>query len=258
MLPNALTLGSVFCGFNAIRIVAKDNATVDDFYRAALLLMYAMVFDLLDGRVARLTRTQSAFGLQIDSLADIVSFGVAPALLVYKWVLIRHHLPGLFTAFTFTACAAIRLARFNVISSSPATGAPSKPGRYMVGLPTPAAAGILVALVVANHAADGVLGDIRYTAVIYGVTLGLSGLMVSTFKFRSFKDLRLNAGTVSLVLFVIGSSMYVATQYKPQFVLAWLASMYVAIGIAETLLALAGSLRRKQPAAVRASVPPAR
>ena len=92
--------------------------TVDDFYRAAVLLIFAMLFDLMDGRVARMTKTQSAFGLQIDSLADIVSFGVAPSLLVYKWVLYRHPVAGLLTAFLFVACGAIRLARFNVLSSA--------------------------------------------------------------------------------------------------------------------------------------------
>ena len=94
VLPNLITLASIFCGFNAIRIVAKDGATVDDFYRSAVLLIFAMFFDLMDGRVARMTKTQSAFGLQIDSLADVVSFGVAPALLVYKWVLYRHPVAG--------------------------------------------------------------------------------------------------------------------------------------------------------------------
>ena len=84
VLPNLVTLAAVFCGFNAILIVATDNPTVEDFYKAAVLLTFAMLFDLLDGRIARLTKTQSAFGLQLDSLADIISFGLAPALLVYK------------------------------------------------------------------------------------------------------------------------------------------------------------------------------
>ena len=84
-------------------------------YRAAVLLIFAMLFDMMDGRVARMTRTQSAFGLQLDSLADVISFGVAPAVLVYKWVLHREPIPGLVASFMFVACAAIRLARFNVM-----------------------------------------------------------------------------------------------------------------------------------------------
>ena len=254
VLPNLITLGAVFCGFNAIRIIAKDQATDDDFYRASVLLMFAMVFDILDGRVARMTKTQSAFGLQIDSLADIVSFGVAPALLVYKWVLHRYHPAGLFVAFLFTASAAIRLARFNVITSTP-TGAPAKASRYMVGLPTPVAAGILVSLVVANQGMGGALGNERYTLTLFGVTLALSALMVSTVKFRSFKDMRLNAETILLVLFVIGSSMLIAQQYTSKFVLAWLATVYVVIGLAETLRVIAGE--RRERATARDSVPPA-
>src|ERR1043165_8504167 len=147
VLPNLITLASIFCGFNAIRVVSLDNPSSEDFYRAAILLMFAMLFDLMDGRVARMTRTQSAFGLQLDSLADIVSFGVAPALLVYKWVLHREPIPGILTAFMFVACAAIRLARFNVLSSS--TSSRSKPGKYIIGLPTPPSSGILISLIVA-------------------------------------------------------------------------------------------------------------
>jgi CDP-diacylglycerol---serine O-phosphatidyltransferase len=234
VLPNLITLASIFCGFNAIRIVAKDSATVDDFYRAAVLLIFAMLFDMMDGRVARMTKTQSAFGLQIDSLADIVSFGVAPSLLVYKWVLHRHPVAGLLTAFLFVACGAIRLARFNVLSSVP-TGAPSKPGKYIVGLPIPPASGILISLVVANHAAGGALGGEQYTLPIFAVTIGLSLLMVSAIKFRSFKDLKFNTGTVLLVLFVVASSAFVWQQFKPQFVLVWLLSMYIFIGLVEWL-----------------------
>src|SRR5690606_18477383 len=103
VLPNAMTLAAVFCGFNAIRITASSGAGVDEYYRAAVLLIFSMFFDLMDGRVARLTKTQSAFGLQLDSLADIVSFGVAPALLVYQWVLHRHPVAGLLASFCFVA-----------------------------------------------------------------------------------------------------------------------------------------------------------
>ena len=251
VLPNLITLASIFCGFNAIRIVAKDNATVDDFYQAAVLLIFAMLFDLLDGRVARMTRTQSAFGLQIDSLADVVSFGVAPALLVYKWVLFRHPVPGLLTAFLFVACGAIRLARFNVLSSN-SSGTPTKPSKYIVGLPIPPASGILISLVVANHAMGGALGSERYTGALFALTIGLSLLMVSNVRFRSFKDLRLNTSTVLFVLFAIGSSAFVWQRLKPQLVLVWLLSVYIFIGLLEALRSLAGKVRRLR----RDSVPP--
>src|SRR5690606_26794134 len=214
VLPNLITLASVFCGFNAIRLVARDDPTETDVYRAAVLLIFAMLFDLMDGRVARMTRTQSAFGLQLDSLADVISFGVAPSLLVYKWVLHREPIPGILTAFLFVACAAIRLARFNVLTTAP-SGAPHKPSRYMIGLPTPPASGILISLIVANHAVDGALGAEQYTLLLFGVTIGLSLLMVSNVRFRSFKDLKLNTATVLLVLFVIGSSAFVWQRFKP-------------------------------------------
>jgi CDP-diacylglycerol--serine O-phosphatidyltransferase len=243
VLPNLITLASIFCGFNAIRVVALDNPSSDDFYRAAILLMFAMLFDSLDGRVARMTRTQSAFGLQLDSLADIVSFGVAPSLLVYKWVLYRYPVPGLFVGFMFTACGAIRLARFNVLSSSP-TGTPVKQSKYTVGLPIPPASGILISLLLANHAVGGALSHERYTLALFGVTIALSLLMVSSFRFRSFKELSFNVSSAVLVMFAIGSSAFVWQYGKPQFVLVWLLSFYVLIGLVETLRALPERLRR--------------
>src|SRR3954470_4678412 len=142
LLPNIITLSSIFCGFDSIRLSATSTGN-DDYYRASILLVYALFFDMLDGRVARLTKTQSAFGLQIDSLADVISFGVAPALLVYKWSLYQLGTPGLFISFTFAAKGAGRLARFNVLSMGEG-GKPTKPSKYIIGLPVPGAAGILM------------------------------------------------------------------------------------------------------------------
>ncbi len=246
VLPNLITLASIFCGFNAIRVVSLDNPTTDDFYRAAILLCFAMLFDTLDGRVARMTRTQSAFGLQLDSLADIVSFGVAPSVLVYKWALYRYPVPGLFVGFMFTACGAIRLARFNVLSSSPGAGAPVQPSKFTVGLPIPPASGILISLLLANYAVGGALSDERYTLAIFGVTIVLSLLMVSSFTFRSFKELSFNVGTALLVMFAIGSSAFVWQYGKPQFVLVWLLCFYVFIGLVETVRALPERFRRRR------------
>lgn len=253
LLPNMITLASVFCGFNAIVLVSSSNAGQDEFYRAAVLLMFAMLFDLLDGRVARMTRTQSAFGLQIDSLADIISFGVAPALLVYRWVLHRQGTLGLFAAFLFVACAAVRLARFNVLSSS-GSGAPVKPGRYIIGLPTPPASGVLISLIVANHAVGGALGHERYTTLLTIVTVVVSLFMVSTIRFRSFKDIKADVTTGLLVAFTIGSSAFVWQRLKPQFVLIWLLGVYVCIGLFETVRVIAS---RARGFAARDSVPPA-
>jgi CDP-diacylglycerol--serine O-phosphatidyltransferase len=254
LLPNIITLSSVFCGFDSIRISASAQGD-DDFYRASLLLVFALFFDMLDGRVARLTKTQSAFGLQIDSLADVISFGVAPSLLVYQWSLKQVHEIGLVAAFLFTAAGAVRLARFNVLSMGE-KGAPTKPGKYIVGLPVPGAAGILISLVLANHA----MGDElrlhgpKYVWAMSGLTVFLSFLMVSTIKFRSFKDLRLNVRTLLLVSFAIGSSAIVSLQTRPAFVLVWLLTCYVVIGLVETLLSL--SRRAARRAARTGSLPP--
>ncbi|WP_437637810.1 CDP-diacylglycerol--serine O-phosphatidyltransferase [Sorangium sp. So ce854] len=241
LLPNLITLSSIFCGFDSIRRSATAQSE-DDFYRAALLIVFAMFFDTLDGRVARMTKTQSAFGLQIDSLADIVSFGVAPSILVYQWTLHRFDLAGLLVSFFFTACGAVRLARFNVLSMGEA-GKPTKPSKYIVGLPIPGAAGILVSIVVADHAAAGAIGGERYASAILATTTILSLLMVSTIRFRSFKDLRLNVRTVLFVAFAIGSSAVISTQLQPAFVLVWLLGFYVLLGIFESLWHLPARLR---------------
>lgn len=241
LLPNLITLSSIFCGFDSIRLSAAATKE-DDFYRAAMLIVFAMFFDMLDGRVARMTKTQSAFGLQIDSLADVVSFGVAPSILVFQWTLHRFDLAGLIVSFLFTASGAVRLARFNVLSMGEA-GKPTKPSKYIVGLPTPGAAGILVSIVVANHAAAGVIGGAEYAWAIGAVTLGLSFLMVSTIRFRSFKELKLNVRTVLCVAFAIASSAFISTQLKPAFVLVWLLGFYVLLGIFESLWQLPSRLR---------------
>jgi CDP-diacylglycerol--serine O-phosphatidyltransferase len=263
LLPNMITLSSIFCGFDSIRISATATGD-DDYYRASLLLVYALFFDMLDGRVARATKTQSAFGLQIDSLADVISFGIAPSLLVYKWSLHQRPMIGLVVAFMFTAAGAVRLARFNVLSMNE-SGKPSKPGKYIVGLPIPGAAGILISLVIANHAIKGPstvsmpdLSSEAYVLPMMGLTGFLAFLMVSTIKFRSFKDLKLNARTVGLVLFAVASSAIISLQTKPEFVLVWLLSFYVLIGIIETVIMVPRDLvrRRREAAEQRTSVPP--
>jgi CDP-diacylglycerol---serine O-phosphatidyltransferase len=260
LLPNMITLSSIFCGFDAIRLTgtaAYGGSGNDDYYRASILLVYALFFDMLDGRVARLTKTQSAFGLQIDSLADVISFGVAPALLVYKWSLYQLGTPGLVVAFSFAAMGAVRLARFNVLSMGEG-GKPTKPSKYIVGLPVPGAAGILMSLVVANHAVSGDLAGAAYVWPVVVLTAFLALLMVSTIRFRSFKDLKLNARSVGLVLFAVASSAVVSLQTKPAFVLVWLLGFYVIIGLVETMIAVPGEIARKRREALaeRKSVPP--
>jgi CDP-diacylglycerol--serine O-phosphatidyltransferase len=257
LLPNMITLSSIFCGFDSIR-VASSATSEDDYLRAALLIVFAMFLDMLDGRVARATKTQSAFGLQIDSLADVVSFGCAPAILVYQWTLHRLGLTGLIASFVFLACGAVRLARFNVLSMGE-EGKPTKPSKYIVGLPIPGAAGILVSIIVTNHAVAGALGKEEYAWPIFAVTLLLSFFMVSTIRFRSFKDVKLNVRTVLLVGFAVGSSVIISTQLKPAFVLVWLLGFYILLGIFESLWQLPARLRERAALAREAastSTPP--
>lgn len=251
LLPNMITLSSIFCGFDSIRISARAGGP-DDFYRASILLVFALLFDMLDGRVARLTKTQSAFGLQIDSLADAISFGVAPALLVYQWSLHQVGTTGLICSFVFAGAGVVRLARFNVLSMGE-SGAPTKPGKYVVGLVVPGAAGILVSLILANHAIGGNLSSEKFAYPLCGLTVFLSVLMVSTIKFRSFKDLKWSAPTVGLVLFVVASSAIISVQTKPAFVLVWLLGCYVAIGLVETVLNIPKAHRERKAAAAAAA-----
>src|SRR5512137_1942227 len=115
VLPNLFTVSSIFCGFYAMTLCTGE-ASPSQLYQAALAIFFAMFFDGFDGRVARLTKTQSQFGMELDSLADVISFGAAPGLLVYRWALQGMGLAGLVASFAFAACGALRLARFNVLA----------------------------------------------------------------------------------------------------------------------------------------------
>ncbi|WP_437852357.1 CDP-diacylglycerol--serine O-phosphatidyltransferase [Sorangium sp. So ce363] len=249
LLPNLITLSSVFCGFDAIRLSASARSD-GDHQRAALLILVAMLADTLDGRVARMTRTESAFGVQLDSLADLVSFGVAPALLVYQWSLHRLGLAGVLGGSVFAACGAIRLARFNVLSMGEAGGPPS-PARYIVGLPVTGAAGILIAIVMTRHGAGGQLGGAGVAPAVLATTLLLSMLMVSTLRFRSFKDLRPGPRTLLAIALALGSSALLSVRWGPALVLAGGLGVYVLLGVVESLWRLP-ALRRGAPAALEA------
>ena len=238
ILPNLFTLSSVLCGYLAI-LILSDQPTSDDLYRAALLIIFALFFDGIDGRVARLTKTQTAIGVQLDSLADVISFGVAPAILVYHWSLYELGTAGKVVGFVFVAAGAIRLARFNVMSTSD-DGQPQKPGKYMQGLPIPAAAGILISIVVANT----LTGKLPFSPIlISALVIMLSVFMVSSMPFRSFKDLRLNWRTVLLITTALGITVWIALKIHPSMALVWLLAAYVIIGIVESLFALMNKAR---------------
>lgn len=241
ILPNLFTLSSIFCGYFAI-LTCLGEPTAGSFYKAALLIVFAMFFDIIDGRVARMTKTQSAFGVQIDSLADLVSFGIAPAVLLYQWSLQQLGDGGIAVSFVFLACGAIRLARFNVLATAP-TGAPKKPSKFILGLPIPGAAGIVVSIVVANHAVTGNFEAQPY--IVAALVLALSFFMVSTIKFRSFKDVRWGLRSVFFVLSAVGSATAIAIVLHPTFALVWMLAGYITIGVVEALLDLSRRLAGK-------------
>ncbi len=234
ILPNAFTLSSVFCGFYAIVWMIGEPGA-EAFHRAVLLVLFAMLFDAVDGRVARLTRTQSAIGVQLDSLADAISFGVAPALLVYRWALHELSVAGLLVAFAYLAAGVVRLARFNVMTTDP-SGRPQQPGRYILGLPIPAAAGILVSLVSANDALAGSLPAMPW--VMAALVLALAFFMVSTVRFRSFKDLRWSRRTAALISLTVASTAALALEVHVSVAVVWLLGAYVLLGVLESLLRL--------------------
>jgi CDP-diacylglycerol--serine O-phosphatidyltransferase len=177
VLPSLLTTGSLFAGFYAIVQSLSGN-----FDHSAIAILTAMLLDALDGRVARLTHTESEFGAQYDSLVDMVSFGLAPALIMYEWALSGMDKLGWLGAFLYAAGAGLRLARFNV-----QTGTTDK--RYFRGLPSPAAAALVIGFVWVLHT-SGIPGrEISIIALVVTVMAGV--LMVSNIRFRSFKDLDL-------------------------------------------------------------------
>ncbi len=171
-IPCMVTLASLFCGFYSI--VSAINS---DFVTAAIAIMVAWVFDGLDGRIARMTNSTSRFGMELDSLCDLVSFGVAPAVLVYLWALHPYGRYGWLAAFLFVAMTTLRLARFNTQTASTS--------HDFVGLPCPAAA-FMIATSVLFCRFLGITGEVRHISLLLLVYL-LSYLMVSTHRYLSFK-----------------------------------------------------------------------
>lgn len=234
VLPNLFTLSSVFCGFISISLSASGQGG-SDLYQAALAICFGFFFDTADGRVARLTKTQTDLGRDLDSLADLVTFGVAPAIMVYKWGLTSFGRLGIFFAGLFVCAGALRLARFNVLSRREEAAGEKKPSKYTLGLTIPAAASVLVLMVVVAHHA----GPYRLVSetVVAGVVLVLSYLMVSRIKFRSFKDLRLTKKTVQLALLIAGCWVVVAANgVDKSLVFLILITAYIVLGVAETML----------------------
>jgi len=227
LLPSILTTFGMFAGFYSI--IASING---DFTLAAISIMVAMLWDALDGRVARLTNTQSDFGAQYDSLADLVSFGVAPALLVYEWSLSDLGRIGWLAAFIFLACAALRLARFNT-----QVGISDK--RYFQGLPSPAAAGVIASMIWLKfwkfeYFDFGIVSLSYYIGV--GITIVCALLMVSNVRYYSFKELDSKKASFRFLLAIVLS--FIVLLSKPNIFLFTGFFVYMLSGLFITIVGL--------------------
>jgi len=260
ILPNLFTLSSVFCGFISISLSASGQEGGNDLYQAALAICFGFFFDTADGRVARLTKTQTDLGRDLDSLCDLVTFGVAPAMLVYTWGLTSFGRLGIFIAGLYVCAGALRLARFNVLSRREEAAGHTKPGKYTLGLSIPVAAGVLVLLVIATHNLGSYRGlSERFVA---GIVLVLSYLMVSRIRFRSFKDIRLNRKTFGFLAVAGGCWVIVEVQdVGKAFIFLLLILAYIALGLTETVIFMKRRFvdrmqQRAQNMAAAASPPP--
>src|SRR5215213_2131757 len=222
LLPSLLTMGNMFCGYACVVYAMRG-----EYETAAPFIGFAVILDMLDGRIARLTGTTSEFGVEFDSMADIISFGMAPAILSFQWGLSALGRLGWAAGFLFVAAAAMRLARFNIQS---ATGGDK---RYFVGMPSPAAAAIPAATVFAYPWG---LYDYREALPALAMVLVPAVLMVSTIRFRSFKTLDSRTRRpYTVLIFVAAGIMLVATH--PQAMLLVIAYSYLAsafVGLAIT------------------------
>ncbi len=236
ILPNLFTMASLFAGFLGILWAIEGQ-----FDMTALAILFSCLFDGLDGKVARLTGTSSDFGVQFDSLADLVAFGVAPAIMVYQWQLARFGRLGILAAFMLIACGALRLARFNVM-----TGKTTTSKKFFVGLPIPAA-GCMIALffMFERYLPDDIAAAVIPKACLV-LVYALSFLMVSRVRYASFKELGLvkahpfSAMVTALLLFVVVAS-------EPWLMGFLLFSAYLISGIFYTFFILPRRTKLREP-----------
>lgn len=252
ILPNLFTLSCVLSGFVSLSLSAAGRDE-QDLYLAALAICFGFFFDTFDGRVARLTKTQTDLGRDLDSLADVITFGAAPALMVYKWGLTSFGRLGILIAGLFVCAGALRLARFNTLSRREEASGAKGPGKYILGLSIPTAASVLVFMVIVSHnAGEYQLVSESGTAVI---VLVLSVLMVSRVRFRSFKDLRLSGKTVGVFLLLAGAcTAIVFAGLKKAFIFLFLSVAYIALGLAEEIIFFRS--RRQEARAAKAGALP--
>ena len=226
LLPNLFTSAALFSGFFAI-----VQAMNGHFELAAIAIFIAMVLDGLDGRVARMTNTQSAFGAEYDSLSDMVSFGVAPALILYIWALKPLGRLGWLAAFMYCACAALRLARFNTKLDDE-----HQDKRYFQGLPSPGAAALLAGFVWVSYeygvsGRDVFFGILQWKWMAWGITVFAGASMVSDLRYYSGKDINLKHSVPFFVILGIMLVM-VLVSYSPPEVLFFVMVVYALSGYA--------------------------
>lgn len=256
VVPSLFTIGNIFCGFyaviNSLKAVQQglDSAASVTFFRqAALAIGLAYLLDGLDGRIARLTGATSEFGVELDSIADVISFGIAPAVLAYTWG--YGNLPGAEklgwgVSFLFLICGALRLARFNVLARAPRFEThgttPKLDKRYFVGLPIPAAAGLTAAFVYFQPEQLSGSSGVTRNWILLSVVLLVSFLMVSTFRYASFKDLGPRSNQPFLV-FPLMAMLIFSIYYYSQWMFLLMAIVYVAHG---PVLKIWGLLNRQR------------
>jgi CDP-diacylglycerol--serine O-phosphatidyltransferase len=239
LLPSLFTVANLLCGYYAS--VAALVGRPEDFDHAAKAIGIAILFDSLDGRIARMTGTNTDFGVQFDSIADVVSFGIAPAIVAYAWG--YRHLPGVASegaralgdsywlgdvawlcCLTFLICSAWRLARFNVQGSVPGGS------KNFVGMPTPAAAGVVAAIIHACHWV-GPITDKKWSVLWFVLMVVLGGLMTSTVRYSSFKDIPWARKQPSITIILLCLFVGVVWKYS-EYALVILALTYALVGIA--------------------------
>lgn len=236
LLPNLFTIGAMFAGFYAIIAAMRGR-----YEAAAIAIFVASIMDGLDGRIARLLHAQSEFGVQLDSLSDMVCFGITPALVMYTWSLAVMGKPGWLAAFIYAACTALRLARFNV-------QAKKVDKRYFQGLPTPVAAQLIASIVwvcsVYNLAGESIALPMMVLAILLGL------LKVSTIRYRSFKDFNLR-NRVPFVGILVAVLILALISFDPPDILLLLSFLFIISGPIGTLWSLRKRRQQKKNLKIR-------
>lgn len=228
IVPNLVTSANLFCGFAAIVSSFEKN-----FVLAAWLILAAAVFDMMDGRIARLAKATSSFGVQYDSMADLLSFGAAPGALLYAWALEPFGRFGLLASFIYTCCAALRLARFNITTTTLSKA-------FFQGVASPIAAGGVATFVIFQNAVQwpGENSFVSREFIAFALAVGLGSLMVSNLKFPSFKELNWRSRS-SFSYLIIAVLALTLVAIKPEVTLFAITLGYIVLGALWNLYRLA-------------------